>query len=79
MDSIVVYKDYGKIVFDIRNIMNEKGITVSQIVKKTGLHHRVIKRYCDGNVVRYDAEVLSKLCFVLGCELQDIMYYKRPN
>ena len=79
MESVVVYKEYGKIVFDIKSIMEKKNITVSQIVKRTGLHHKVIKRYCEGSLVRYDNEVLSKLCFVLGCELQDIMYYKKPD
>lgn len=79
MESIVIYKDYGKVFFDIKSIMDKKGITISQIVKKTGLHHKVIKRYYENTVVRYDNEVLSKLCFVLDCKLEDIMYYKKPN
>lgn len=80
MDNcIIVYRDYGDIVFDIKTIMDKKGITLNQVVKKTGLHHQVVKRYYDGTIVRYDKDVLSKLCFVIGCDLTDIMKYKKPN
>ena len=74
-NSIIVYRDYG----DIKSIMNKKGISINQVVKKTGLHHKVIHRYYDGTAVRYDKDVLSKLCFVLDCNLNDIMYYEKPK
>ena len=61
MDSIIVYKNYGEIKFDIKTIMDKKGITINQIVKKTGLHHQIIKRYYNGTIVRFDKDVLSKL------------------
>ena len=57
----------------------KNGITVNQVVKNTGLHHQVIKRYYDGTAVRYDKDVLSKLCYVLNCNLNDIMYYQKPS
>lgn len=79
MESIIMYKDYGDIIFDIKSVMDKKGITISQVVKKTGLHHKVVRRYYDGTVVRYDKDVLSKLCFVIGCDLKDIMYYQRET
>ena len=28
--------------------------------------------------IRYDGEVLAKLCFVLECELSDLIKYERP-
>ena len=78
-NSIFLYKDYGKIVFDLKTIMDKKGITVSKIVKTPGLHHKVIKRYYEGSAERYDKDVLSKLCFVLDCNLEDIMHYEKPK
>ncbi len=78
-NSIIVYRDYGDIKFDIKSIMDKKGISINQVVKKTGLHHKVVHRYYDGTAVRYDKDVLSKLCFVLDCNLNDIMYYEKPK
>lgn len=76
-NSVFLYKDYGKIVFDLKTIMDKKGITISKIVKITGLHHKVVRRYYEGTVERYDKDVLAKFCFVLDCKLSDIMYYKK--
>lgn len=78
-NSIFIYRDYGNIKFDIKSIMDKKGITINQVVKKTGLHHQVIRRYYEGTILRYDKDVLSKLCFVLDCNLDDIMYYEKST
>ena len=78
-NSIFLYKDYGKIIFVLKTIMDKKHITVSQIVKKTGLHHKVVRRYYEGTAERYDRDVLSKFCYVLNCQLTDFMYYKKPE
>lgn len=59
--------------------MEKKGITITQVVKKTGLHHQVIKRYYNRTVERFDKDVLSKLCYVIDCDLNDIMYYEKPK
>lgn len=77
MDSIIVFREYGDIELDIKSVMDKKHITISQVVKKTGLHHQVVRRYYDGTAVRYDKDVLARLCFVLDCELNEIMHYKR--
>ena len=63
-DSIFVYKDYGNIKFDIKSIMDRKNISVNQIVKKTGLHHQVIRRYYDGTIVRYDKDYVLLLVVI---------------
>lgn len=78
-ESVLIYKDYGEIIFDLKSIMDENGITVTQIVRKTGLHHNVVRRYYEGTAERYDKEILAKFCYVIGCELSDIMYYKKPR
>lgn len=76
-NSIIMYRDYGEIVLDIKGIMKKRKISINQVVKRTGLHHQVVTRYYDGTITRFDRDVLSKLCFVLDCKLDDIMYYKK--
>lgn len=78
-NSVIVYRDYGTIKFDIKSLMDKKDISVTQMAKRTGLHTQVIKRYYEGNAERYDKEVLSKFCFILDCNLDDIMFYEKPK
>ena len=79
VNSIIIYKDYGTIKFDVKAIMDSKNITITQMTKRTGLHSQVVKRYYNGTVERYDKDVLSKFCYVLDCELNDIMYYEKSK
>jgi len=78
-DSVLMYRDYGEIVFDLKSIMDKKGYTVNYVVRRTGLHHQIVRRYYEGTALRYDKEILAKICFVIDCDLEDIMYYKRPR
>ena len=78
-DSIITYIDYGYIKYDIKPIMKKKNLSKNQIVKKTGLHHQVIERYMNDSVTRFDREVLAKLCYVLDCDLDEIITYVKPK
>lgn len=78
-NSVVIYVDYGNIYFNIKDIMLKKNLSKSQVAKKTGLHHQIIDRYYNGNVTRYDKDILAKFCFIFNCKLEDIMYYQKPK
>lgn len=75
IDGIIRYIDYGKIDFDITQIMKQKNISKNQLAKKTGLHHQVIERYMNGTITRFDSDVLARLCYILECSIEDIMVY----
>lgn len=77
--SIITYIDYGYIKYDIKPIMKKRKLSKNQIVKKTGLHHQVIERYMNDSVTRFDRDVLAKLCYVLDCNLDEIISYVSPK
>ena len=78
MRSLIHYKDFGNISLNIGELMDSRGISVSKIVKITGMHHNVVQRYYDNSANRYDAEVLAKFCYVLECDIVDIFSYTLP-
>ena len=75
--SIFELVDYGKIVIDVKTLMDNKNLTINQVVKRTGIHHRIITKYYNGDVTRYDGDTLAKLCYVLECDVKDIMLYQK--
>ena len=79
MNSVIVYVDYGDIHFDIKTMMKKRNLTKTMLAKRTGLHHQIIDRYYEKSISRYDKDVLAKICFILECELSDIMYYEKPK
>ena len=76
-NGIYVLKNYGKINFNIRNIMKEKNITRNKLAKLTGATYNVINRYYKNDISRLDLDVLARICYVLDCDVSDIIEYKK--
>lgn len=78
-DGIFILKNYGKIIFNIKDTMIEKGITRNKLSKLTGATYNVIDRYYNNNITRLDLDVLAKICYVLECDVSDIIHYERDK
>lgn len=70
-------KNYGKIEFNIKKIMKEKNITRNKLSVLTGATYNVINRYYNNDITRLDLDVLARICYVLNCEVSDIIEYKK--
>lgn len=78
--GIVELKDYGKVEIKLRSIMDKKNISIYQMSKLTSLKHSTVKSYYNNcPITRVDLDVLSKLCYVLDCKIEDILEYRYPN
>ena len=81
MDYSVFYlKNYGRVVLKAREIMDQKGITRHKLSKATGLAYNSINRYYQGDALSsIDLDILAKICFVLDCDITDVLRYERPD
>lgn len=69
-------QDYGKIDIRLREIMEKQGISRNQLARLTSTRFEVINKWYNGNVERIDADILARLCFTLGCKVEEIIEYK---
>lgn len=69
--------NYGKIEFNIKDIMKRKNITRNKLSVLTGATYNVINRYYNSDISRLDLDVLARICYVLECEVSDIIVYKK--
>lgn len=77
-ESIIEYKNYGKVNIVINKIMDKKGITIYRMSKITGLKHQTIKGYYNNEpLTRVDLDVLARMCFVLDCKISDVLEYNK--
>ncbi len=76
--SIFEMKEYGKICIVIKSEMEKSKITRNKLAKLTGARYDVINRYYNNSIERMDLDVLARICFVLGCEISDILKYEKP-
>ena len=78
--GIVELKNYGKVEIKLKTIMDKKSISVYQVSQLANLKHSTVKNYYNNcPITRVDLDVISKLCYVLDCKIEDILEYKYPN
>lgn len=78
-NSIYFLKNYGKITLTLNKIMDEKKITRNKLSMITGSTYNVIDRYYNNDISRLDLDVLARICFVLNCDISDIIKYEKNN
>ena len=75
--SVAEIKDYGKIEIHLREIMEKQGISRNQLARLTSTRFEVINKWYNGKVERIDTDILARLCFCLGCSIEEIIEYKQ--
>ncbi|WP_243190241.1 helix-turn-helix domain-containing protein [Clostridium faecium] len=70
-------QDFGQVVFKIDQVLEEKKISKNKLEKDANLQRTQLNSYCNNKVKRVDLATLAKICYVLDCELKDIMEYRR--
>lgn len=78
--GITELKDYGKVEIRLKSIMDKNNISIYQMSKLTSLKHSTVKSYYNNcPLTRVDLDVISRMCYVLNCKIEDILEYQYPN
>ena len=75
-NALVEIRDYGHIEVNIRKYMDKRGITRYALAKALNTRFEVVDKWYKGHVEKIDADVLARMCYVLGCKTGDILIYK---
>ena len=59
----------------IDKMLEKRGITRYELVKRTEIKFQTIDRYYKNRVIRYDSYILDRICEVLECNVSDIIEY----
>jgi putative transcriptional regulator len=80
MNNAVFYlKNYGKVVITLRDVMEQRAITRNRLASLTGLAYNTINRYYQpAPITSVDLDILAKICFVLDCDIADVLRYDKP-
>ena len=75
--SVVNIGSYGKISVRLKELMEERGITRYRLAKLADTRFEVVEKWCSGSVERMDTDVLARFCYILNCEVGDIIRYQQ--
>ena len=65
----------GYYLFKLDDILKEKNISINKLMRDTNTDFKVLKRMINGELVRFDIFVMSRLCNYFDCTITDIIEY----
>ena len=63
----------------LNEYLDEQKITRYELAKRSGIRFQIIDNYYKNRAVRYDSDILDRICTALDCELVDIISYKKST
>jgi len=61
----------------IDKYIDSRKITRYELSKRTGIRFQIIDNYYKNKVVRYDSDVLNRICIALDCDITDLIEYQK--
>lgn len=65
----------GTIRIKLDDLIKEKGISLNQLSFRTEMQRSQLRKYRDNTIQRLDIDILIRLCFILECDLKDLIEY----
>ena len=78
-NTIYTLKDYEKIDINLKKIIDSTGISRSKLSTMVVMNYDLVNRYYNKKVSRVDLDVIARFCYVLGCNVCDILTYSNPK
>ena len=78
-DGIVYLKEYGKINLKLKEYMDERKITRNALAKRVNTRFEVIDKWYNNRIENIDLDILARICFVLSCDINDILKYEKTD
>lgn len=57
----------------------ERGITRYELAKRTGIRFHIADNYYKNKVVRYDSDLLDRMCHALDCRIDELIEFTRDE
>lgn len=67
--------DYGEIRIHLKEILKERDISLNQLSFRAEMQRTQLRNYRDNKIQRLDIDILKRLCYVLDCDLHDLIEY----
>ena len=67
--------DYGEIKIHLKEILEERNISLNQLSFRAEMQRTQLRNYRDNKIQRLDIDILKRLCYVLDCDLHDLIEY----
>lgn len=72
-------QECGEIRMHLAEIMEKKRVSMNQLSLRAEMQRTQLRNYRDNKIQRLDIDILKRLCYVLECDLGDLIEYIPPH
>lgn len=76
-DSVYTLKEYGKATIQLKQIIDKKKISRNRLCNMIATNYDLVNRYYNNKVVRIDLDIIARMCYVLDCDINDLIKYEK--
>ena len=69
--------DYGFVRLKLMDIMQEQNISINKLACRAEMQRTQLKAYMKNEVQRVALAILARLCYVLDCDITDLLEYQK--
>lgn len=69
----------GELKIKLESILEERNISMNQLSFRAEMQRTQLRNYRDNKIQRLDIDILLRLCYVLECDLTDLIEYIPPK
>ena len=62
-----------------QSLWQKRNLSLTKLSFRAEMQRTQLKHYYDGDIQRLDMAVLSRLCYALHCDLNDLLEYIPPK
>ena len=71
--------DYGEIKIHLKEVLEKRNVSLNQLSFRAEMQRTQLRNYRDNKIQRLDIDILKRLCYVLDCDLTDLIEYIPPE
>lgn len=78
-NTVYTLKNYGTININLKKVIDSKGISRSKLSTMVAMNYDLVNRYYNNKVTRVDLDVIARFCYVLNCNVNEILTYEESK
>ncbi len=68
--------EYGGFRLALKELMDDKDISINEMSRYAKVRYETVRKYYNNDCYWYDAEILAKFCYVLECNINELLIYE---
>lgn len=72
-------EDCGEIRLHLKELIEDRGVSLTQLSFRAEMQRTQLRNYRDNKIQRLDIDILKRLCYVLDCDLTELIEYIPPG